>query len=241
MAASSEITDGKESQGLDYFREHGTRTKPFPRLRWYLQPEMDRQNLRYEMPYQERLSRIGVELGRRLHEHGINWWDRQLEEYQTLPKWHDLPNLWERALSEHFKIDIDKYPFWLLTARSMQYSWGGNAGLQMIHEVASNIVGHRGIIMNPVAAKKLGLKEGDIVEVASPVGETEGPIVLRQGIRPDTILMIGQFDHWATPYAKDLKVPSMNELTPMILELTDATGSGADVVRVSVTKTGEAI
>jgi phenylacetyl-CoA:acceptor oxidoreductase len=68
------------------------------------------------------------------------------------------------------------------------------------------------------------------------VGETRGPLVLRQGIRPDTILMIGQFDHWATPYAKDLKVPSMNELTPMILELTDATGSGADVVRVSVTK-----
>jgi phenylacetyl-CoA:acceptor oxidoreductase len=241
MAASAEITDGKESQGLDYFREHGTRTKEFPRQRWYLYPEMIKQDLRFEMPYQERLFRIGKQLGARLHEHGINWWDRQLEEYQTMPKWHDLPALWERTLSEHFKIDIDKYPFWLLTARSMQYSWGGNAAIQMIHEVASNIVGHRGIIMNPIAAKKLGLKEGDIVEVASPVGETEGPIVLRQGIRPDTILMIGQFDHWATPYAKDLKVPSMNELTPMILELTDATGSGADVVKVSVTKTGEVI
>jgi phenylacetyl-CoA:acceptor oxidoreductase len=106
----------------------------------------------------------------------------------------------------------------------------------MIHEVASNIIGHRGIIMNPQAAKKLKLKEGDIIKVASPVGDTQGPLVLRNGIRPDTILMIGQFDHWATPYAKDLKVPSMNELTPMILELTDATGSGADVVRVKVTK-----
>ncbi len=238
-AASAEITEGRECQGLDYFRQHGSRTRPFPRQRWYLYPEMVKQDLRFEMPYQERLLRIGKELGARLHEHDIEWWDRQLEEYQALPKWHDLPALWERTLSEHFKINIDDYPFWLLTARSMQYSWGGNAGLQMIHEVASNIVGHRGIIMNPQAAGKLGLKEGDIVEVASPVGETEGPLVLRQGIRPDTILMIGQFDHWATPYAKDLKVPSMNELTPMILELTDATGSGADVVRVSVSKTGE--
>ncbi len=239
-AASAEITDGEESQGLEYFREHGTRTKPFPRLRWYLQPEMDRQGLRYEMPYQERLYRIGIQLGNRLHENGINWWDRQLEEYQTMPKWHDLPNLWERALSEHFDIKIDDYPFWLLTARSMQFAWGGNAGLQMIHEVAGNIVGHKGIIMNSKVAGDLGLAEGDMVKVASPIGETEGPLVLRQGIRPDTILMIGQFDHWATPYAKDLKVPSMNELTPMILELTDATGSGADVVRVSVTKSGEA-
>lgn len=239
-AASAEVTDGKESQGLEYFREHGTRTRPFSRQRWYLYPEIVKQNLRFEMPYQERLLRIGKQLGARLHEHGINWWDQQLGEYQAMPKWHDLPALWERTLSEHFKIDIKKYPFWLLTARSMQYSWGGNAAIQMIHEVADNIAGHRGIIMNPVAAKNLGLVEGDIIEVASPVGETEGPVVLRHGIRPDTILMIGQFDHWATPYAKDLKVPSMNELTPMILELTDATGSGADVVKVSITKTGAA-
>jgi hypothetical protein len=27
--------------------------------------------------------------------------------------------------------------------------------------------------------------------------------------------MIGQFDHWATPYAKDLKAPSLNGLAPM--------------------------
>ena len=27
--------------------------------------------------------------------------------------------------------------------------------------------------------------------------------MLCEGIRPDTLLMIGQFDHWATPFAKD--------------------------------------
>ncbi|HZQ59841.1 MAG TPA: hypothetical protein VFC24_00750, partial [Casimicrobiaceae bacterium] len=58
----------------------------------------------------------------------------------------------------------------------------------------------------------------------------------RQGIRPDTLLLIGQFDHWATPHAKDFGVPSMNALTPMSMELTDATGSGADIVRVQVTR-----
>ena len=50
------------------------------------------------------------------------------------------------------------------------------------------------------------------------------------------LLLIAQFDHWATPYAKDFGVPSMNSLTPMSMPLTDATGSGADVVRVSVRK-----
>ena len=238
-AANAELTDGEESGGLDYFREHGFRVKPFPREQWYLYPAMAEQGLRFELPYQERLYRIGQELKARLHEQGITWWDRQLREYEPMPHWQDLPGLWESALSECFDADIDDYPFWLLTARSMQYSWGGNAGIQMIHEVAANVAGHGGVVMNPAAARKLGLKEGDRVEVRSPVGRTEGAVVLRQGIRPDTLLMVGQFDHWVTPFAKDLKLPSMNALTPMILELTDATGSGADLVKAAVKRTGE--
>jgi phenylacetyl-CoA:acceptor oxidoreductase len=62
--------------------------------------------------------------------------------------------------------------------------------------------------------------------------------VLRQGIRPDTLLLLGQFDHWVTPLAKDFGVPSMNSLVPMSIELTDATGSGADIVRVSLKRAG---
>ena len=37
-------------------------------------------------------------------------------------------------------------------------------------------------------------------------------------------------------YAKDLKRPSLNTVAPMSLELTDATGSGSDVVRVALRK-----
>ena len=48
--------------------------------------------------------------------------------------------------------------------------------------------------------------------------------------------MIGQFDHWATPFAKDMKRASLNSLVPMSISLTDATGSGSDVVRVSLKK-----
>jgi phenylacetyl-CoA:acceptor oxidoreductase len=62
--------------------------------------------------------------------------------------------------------------------------------------------------------------------------------VLRQGIRPDTLLLIGQFDHWATPLAKDFGVPSMNALVPMDMDLTDATGSSADIVRVKIERAG---
>ncbi len=237
-AASAELTDGKESQGLDYFREHGFRVDRFPKEQWYLYPALHEQGLRFELPYQERLLRVGQELKARLHEAGITWWDRQLREYEAMPHWQDLQKIWEDALEKGFGVKIDDYPFWLLTARSMQYSWGGNVGIQMIHEVAGNVAGHGGVVMNPEAAARLGVGEGDMVEVTSPLASTKGPVILRNGIRPDTLLMLGQFDHWATPYAKEHRAPSMNALTPMMLELTDATGSGADIVKVRVTPLG---
>jgi phenylacetyl-CoA:acceptor oxidoreductase len=131
---------------------------------------------------------------------------------------------------------VKDYPFWLLTARSMQYAWGGNVGMQLIKEVAGNIAGHGGVILNTGRARQMGIEEGDWLEIATPERSVRAKAVLRQGIRPDTLLLLGQFGHWATPLAKDMGMPSMNSLVPMSLALTDATGSAADVVRVSLTK-----
>jgi len=177
--------------------------------------------------------RVGAELGRRLHEHDMHWWDEQLKEYQALPVWKDFPALWEAIIGQTGGRSQD-YPFWLLTARSMQYAWGANVGSQLMHEVADNVAGHRGVIINAQAALRLGIADGDAIEIATPKRSVRGRAVLRQGIRPDTLLLIGQFDHWATPLAADFGVPSMNSLATMSLALTDATGSGADIVRVKI-------
>jgi phenylacetyl-CoA:acceptor oxidoreductase len=235
-AASAEITEGEETQGLDWYREHGFRLAPFPRLKWYLYAALEDAGLRFELPYQERLMRVGKQLGRRLHEQGISWWDEQLEEYDPLPEWKDYPAVWERALERNFDVDIRDFPFWAVTARSMQYAWGGNVGIQMIREVAENVGGHGGIVINAGKAEEMGLADGDLVEIRSPLNATRGRVVTRQGIRPDTVLMIGQFEHWATPFAKDLELPSLNKLVPMLLDLTDSTGSGSDLARVSITR-----
>ena len=129
-------------------------------------------------------------------------------------------------------------PFWLLTSRYMQYAWGGNVQISLMNEMAQNIKGHRGVIINTGRARELGIRDGDQIRVFSSLRATEGRAVLRQGIRPDTLLMLGQFDHWATPYAKDFNAPSLNTITPMALELTDATGSSADIVRVGIERLG---
>ena len=111
---------------------------------------------------------------------------------------------------------------------------GGNAAIQLMDEVSQNVRGHRGVMINAGVARDMGIEEGDLLEVTSAIGATQGPAIVVQGIRPDTLVMVGQFDYWATPYAKDLESPSLNTIAPMSLELTDATGSGADIVRVSV-------
>ena len=236
-AASAELTDGRDSDGLDWFKEHGLRTRPISRLSWYLFPELRKKGIRFEMPFQERLYRVGLELGNRLHEQGIKWWDVQLEEYGGLPKVLDFPGIWEKeTVKQGGAGALEQYPFWLITSRSMQYAWGSNAGIPLMNEVSGNVRGSKGVLINTQVARQLGIAEGEQIEVSSYVGTTRGPAMLSQGIRPDTLLMMGQFDHWATPYARDLNKPSMNSLIPMSMALTDSTGSGADIVRVGVRK-----
>ena len=48
----------------------------------------------------------------------MQWWDKQLEEYQALPLWKDFPGLWEKSLVKSGGTTKD-FPFWLLTSRSM--------------------------------------------------------------------------------------------------------------------------
>jgi len=234
-AATAELSGGKDVKDLAWMKENGYFVVPFPKKDWYLLPTMEDMNLRFELPYQERLLRAGIELGRRLHEHDIHWWDTQLKEYQALPSWHDVPHHWLKATRD-LGGHPDDYPFWAVTTKSMPYTTGNNAGIPLMNEVAQNLRGHGSVVMNAKTAKGLGIADGDWVEVRSPISFTRGRAALVQGCRPDTIVIQGQYQHWKTPYAKDLDFPSLNSITPLSLELTDATGSGADLVRVAVSR-----
>jgi phenylacetyl-CoA:acceptor oxidoreductase len=236
-AASHDLSGGQEVRDLAWFKQHGLMARPFKQGAWYLAPTLARLNLRFELPYQERLLRVGRELANRMHETGIHWWDRQLREYQALPEWHDFPGLWEEDLVRRGHKPAD-FPFWLITTKSMQYHAGGNASIQLMDELARNMRGHGGVMINAGTAARLGIAAGERIEVSSVIGSTTGEAVPVQGIRPDTLVMVGQFDHWATPYAKDMHAPSLNTIATMSIELTDATGSGADLVRVAVRRVG---
>lgn len=236
-SASHRLSGGTEVHDLAWFIANGFMAKPYSQAGWYLYPTLRRLGLRFELPYQERLLRWGLELANRLHETGIGWWDTQLGEYQALPEWHDFPGIWDEDLRRRGK-DPDDFPFWLIATKSPLYHAGGNVSIQLMDELAGNVRGHGGILINTGAAARLGIADGDAIEITSVIGTTRGAAIVIEGIRPDTLVIVGQFDHWATPYAKDIYAPSLNTIAPMSVDLTDATGSGADVVRVHVRRLG---
>jgi phenylacetyl-CoA:acceptor oxidoreductase len=239
-AATAKYSNGREVHDLSWFRENGFFVVPFKQIDTYLYPTMVNQGLRFELPYQERLFRVGQELKNRLHEKGIHWWDEQLKEYAPLPHWCDVLRIWDRAV-ERMGADPQQFPLWLISTKSMQYAAGNNVSIQLMDEVSQNVRGHGRILINVGTASGLGLKEDDWVELHSPIARTRGRVALSPGVRPDTLVVPGQFGHWATPFAKDLGFPSLNKLAPMSLDLTDATGSGADMVRVSITPLGNTV
>jgi phenylacetyl-CoA:acceptor oxidoreductase len=232
-AATRSLSGGAVEHDLEWFKRHGAFFVPFETKHYFLHEAMVVQGLRYELPYQERIKRMGEELAARLHERGIAWWDVQLDEYQALPRWKDFPGIWHQAATVRGR-SATEFPFWLLTSRSMQYSWGSNVSLPILADVARHVTGHFGVMLNRGAAERLGIGQGDLVEVESPTGKTAGHAILREGVRPDVVVILQQFGHWATPFARDLGMPSLNQVASMDLALTDATGSGADLVPVAV-------
>jgi phenylacetyl-CoA:acceptor oxidoreductase len=227
-AATTKMTDGEETKDLEWFEENGFYTEDFPRTKQYLHHVMEDQDIRYEIPYQERILQMGEELENRLHEQDIDWWDRQLEEYQALPDPEDPSEVWEEFYGEDRE-------YWALTSKSMHYAYSSNVSLELSAEVAQHNQEFEGVCINPDAAEDIGVDEGDAVQIKTDYGEVEGDVIIREGVRPDVVLFIGQFGQKVTPYAKNLRIPNINEITTLdSLDLVDGTGSIAQMAKVTI-------
>jgi phenylacetyl-CoA:acceptor oxidoreductase len=219
------VTKGKF--GLDWFKQNGGYFIPYPRLETYHYREMVKIGLRYELPYQGRLKRIGDELRERLKEHDLKFWDKQMEEYKGIPDCYDF--------SKDFETGVE-YDMWLICNRAGQFAWATNAMFPMTLEVSEHVMGLPQVQINADVAAKKGIRTGDKVVVESPWGEIEMEVFCRQGIRPDCLVVTQHFGHWMTPFAKDKHWPNMNEIESNDIRMTDATGSSSDHVKVRISK-----
>ena len=198
------------TRNLEWFRKNGALVEPIDPARQYtVHQAMAAQKLRYPIPYMEHVKRTGAELAKNLENVGINWWPT--EEYVPLPIY--LPSKLNEVPKE--------YDFYVTITRCMQSGWAMNVDNPWLIELGSHDLNQQGIVMNRQAAAERGIGDGDEIWVESTVGKVRGRVKLMEGIRPDTILLAGQFGQWTTPVAKDTGRVSEVLLTPIAADWTD--------------------
>ena len=195
---------------LEWFKKNGALVRPVDVEEQYdIHLAMKAQKLRYPIPYMEEVKKVGEELTQNLAKVGIDWWPTN--EYTALPTY--FPSKLDEVPSE--------YDFYVTTCRAIMFSYGSNMGLPWMNEIAKHVTGVEDILMNADAAEVRGIKEGDEIWVESPVGKVKRKVKLCQGIRPDTLLITGQFGQWAMPIAKDTGRVTLSTLVPIDYSWTD--------------------
>ncbi len=135
------------------------------------------------------------------------------------------------------------YPFVLHTDLSVTFLDGRGANLpwqQELPDPLTSIVYSTWVEFNPQTASELGLREGDVVEVASTAGSLEAPVFIYQAIRPDVVAIpLGQGHEAFGRFAKGRGANVIDIMAEVVDDRTGALATGATRVRIS--KTGRSV
>ena len=129
---------------------------------------------------------------------------------------------------------LEDYPFWLITARSMQYAWGSNVGIPLIDEVAGNLNGHRGVIINRGTRASSASRTATSSRSNLVRGQDRGPggaarrHTSRHAAHDRPVQSLGD------ALCEGHEVAEHEFAAGMSMALTDGTGSVADLVRVKL-------
>lgn len=149
------------------------------------------------------------------------------------------PTIWRPPL---FDGDAGARPFQLLPFASQALLDGSLAHLPWLQELPDPLttaMWSSWVEINAAVAARLGLADGEIVEVASAHGSLRAPVVISPGIGPDTIAMpVGQGHDTFTRYASGRGANPLALLAPLAEGTTGQLAWAA--TRVSITKVGAA-
>ena len=141
-----------------------------------------------------------------------------------------------------FDGDPAQYPFHFLPYPSNQFLDGSLAHLPWLQEMPdpmTSAMWSSWIEINPQTAARLGIAEGDLVEVTSQHGAVRSPAYLSPGIAPDVVAMpAGQGHANFTRYASGRGENPVDVLAPVTEETTGAVAWAA--TRVKIARVGEA-
>jgi anaerobic selenocysteine-containing dehydrogenase len=143
---------------------------------------------------------------------------------------------WEQP---EFEGDVAEYPFHFLPFASQAFLDGSLAHLPWLQElpdVLSTAMWSCWVEINPQTAARLGVEEGDMVEITSGHGAIEAPVWISPGIAPDVIAMpVGQGHQTFTRYASGRGANPLAILAPVVQPETNALAWAATRVRVTRT------
>ncbi len=141
-----------------------------------------------------------------------------------------------------FDGDPVQYPFHFLPYPSSKFLDGSLAHLPWLQELPDPLTSamwSSWVEINPATMQKLGLVEGDVVEIASAHGMVQAAAVTAPGIAPDIVAMpVGQGHTQFTRYASGRGENPVDLLAPMTDSATGALAWAA--TRVRVTRVGPA-
>jgi anaerobic selenocysteine-containing dehydrogenase len=137
-----------------------------------------------------------------------------------------------------FEGGAEQYPFHFLPYASQAFLDGSTAHLPWLQElpdVLSTAMWSSWIEINPQTAGRLGIVQGDLVEVASTSGTLRAPALVSPGIAPDVVAMpVGQGHETFTRFASGRGANPIRILASMNEPETGALAWAA--TRVKITK-----
>ncbi len=141
-----------------------------------------------------------------------------------------------KNIAAQFDGDAGQFPFYFLPFPSQMFYDGSLAHLPWMQEAPdpmSSAMWGSWVEINPQTAQKLGIAQGDLVEVASQHGTLRAPAMITPGIAPDAVAMpIGQGHEHFTRYASGRGANPIAILAPMATE-NGALAWGATRVKIS--------
>ncbi len=138
--------------------------------------------------------------------------------------------------------DASEFPFHFLPFPSQAFADGSSAHLPWLQELPDPLttaMWSSWLEINGVAAQRLGIADGDIVEVRSAHGTLHAPALISPGIGPDTVAMpVGQGHEHFTRYASGRGANPLPLLAPVTEEPTGQLAWAA--TRVAIRKVADA-
>jgi anaerobic selenocysteine-containing dehydrogenase len=146
------------------------------------------------------------------------------------------------ALSPSFDGDPSQYPFHFLPFSSQAFLDGSTAHLPWMQEMPdplSTAMWSTWAEINPQTASRLGIGDGDMIEITSAHGTIHAPAVFTPGVAPDVIAMpTGQGHETFTRYASGRGSNPVKVLAPVVEPETGALAWAA--TRVKIAKVSDA-